>query len=93
MQLLYRTTPNQLIVEDARDGSDILSLDVDDKSAVFSGTVNTAEHYRVDGVQVVSNQQAAIADLAASGGASDGTCRSTVNDILAALRAHGLIAT
>jgi hypothetical protein len=44
---------------------------------------NTLEAYFVDGVQVVGNRQAAIANSA----------DATTNLILAALRAHGLIAT
>ena len=44
---------------------------------------NTLESYNVDGVKVVGNQQAAIANSA----------DATTNLILAALRAHGLIAT
>lgn len=46
-------------------------------------TVNTYESYQVDNVKVVGNQQGAIAN---SGNA-------TTDAILAALRAHGLIAT
>jgi hypothetical protein len=61
--------------------------------ATATGDLNVTGHYQVDGTQVVGNQQAAIADLADGGAASDGTCRSKVNDMLAALRAHGLIAT
>ncbi len=62
-----------------------LSLDAD-------GALDVAGGYRVGGVQVVGPQAAAIADLAETGSAEDGACRAAVNDILAALRAHGLIA-
>lgn len=47
----------------------------------------------IGGQQVVGARQAAIAGLADTGGAAnDGACRAAVNAILAALRAHGLIA-
>ena len=48
---------------------------------------------KVGGVQVVGSQQSAIADVTVTGTAEDGTARSKINAILAALRAHGLIAT
>jgi hypothetical protein len=54
--------------------------------------INTSENYYVDGTQVVTNRQAAIADVAVSGSHSDGTARAKINGILTALRAHGLIA-
>jgi hypothetical protein len=48
--------------------------------------------YKVNGTQVVSTQAAAIAD--ASGGATiDAEARTALNDLLAKLRTHGLIAT
>jgi hypothetical protein len=62
-----------------------LSLDQD-------GNLDVAGGYRVAGVQVLGSQQAAIADLSETGSAEDGTARAAINDILAALRAHGLIA-
>ena len=47
--------------------------------------------YDSDGNQILSDQQAAIADITP---AADGTTAGTaVNAILAVLRAHGLIAT
>ena len=49
-----------------------------------------AQEVRVDGVTVVRNRQPAIADPA-SGGVTDSECRAAVGQILAALRAHGLI--
>ena len=46
---------------------------------------------RVNGIQVVGEQGAAIADITP---AIDGTVAgTTLNTVLAALRAHGLIAT
>lgn len=48
--------------------------------------------YYVDGTQVVTNQQSAIADITVTGAARDGDARTKINDILAALRTHGLIA-
>lgn len=39
-----------------------------------SGAINTTEHYQVDGTQVLTNQQAAIASLTdSSGGTADNT--------------------
>ena len=48
---------------------------------------------KVNNIQVVGSQQSAIADVTVTGTAEDGTARSKINAILAALRAHGLIAT
>jgi hypothetical protein len=50
-----------------------------------------AQEYRVAGVTVVRQQQAAIADPT-SGSVIDVQCRATVSAILAMLRTHGLIA-
>jgi hypothetical protein len=55
------------------------------------GQVN-ASVYQVDGIQVVGGQQAAIASPA-GGTVVDVEVRSALNAALAALRAHGLIAT
>lgn len=47
--------------------------------------------YKVDGVQVVANRGAAVADV--TGGATiDAEARTAINALLARLRAHGLIA-
>jgi hypothetical protein len=54
----------------------------------FGDVVNTTEHYQVDGVQVVSNQGAAVADAT---GAGDVVAQ--LNELLSRLRTHGLIAT
>tara|TARA_R110000868_G_scaffold159233_3_gene387914 strand:+ start:49 stop:696 length:648 start_codon:yes stop_codon:yes gene_type:complete len=69
--------------------------------AVFSGffTANTSinsPEYQSGGTKVVGTQQAAIADLALTG--SDyateyATINTKINDLLAKLRTHGLIAT
>ena len=48
---------------------------------------------KVGGVQVVGSRQSAIANVTVTGTAEDGTARAAINAILAALRAHGLIAT
>lgn len=54
----------------------------------FGDSVNTTEHYEVDGTQVLSNQGAAIAD------ATDAASAITqLNALLARCRTHGLIAT
>jgi hypothetical protein len=58
-----------------------------------AGALNTAAGLQVAGTQVVGAQQAAIADVTETGSAEDQTARAAINDILAALRAHGLIDT
>jgi hypothetical protein len=73
--------------------SEDIALDPGSGLVSVSGHVNASGTYRVDGVQVVTNQQAPIADLGGQAGQDvDGSCRQKVNGILAALRAHGLIA-
>ncbi len=53
-------------------------------------TLAAGKEYRVNGQRVVSGRQAAIADVAA-GGTVDTNARVTINAILSAMRAHGLI--
>lgn len=69
--------------------------------AVFSGlftaavSINSPE-YQSGGTKVVGTQQAAIADLALTGGdyaTEYATINTKINDLLAKLRTHGLIAT
>lgn len=49
---------------------------------------------KVNGTQVLTSQQLAIVDVVAGSGTDiDTTARTAINDILSALRAHGLIAT
>lgn len=48
--------------------------------------------FKIDGLQVVSGQQAAIADVS-GGSVIDVEARTTLNLLLSSLRAHGLIAT
>lgn len=55
----------------------------------FGDVVNTTESYQVDGTKVVGNQGAAIADSAVDLTELTGK----FNDLLARIRAHGLIAT
>lgn len=57
------------------------------------GGINTSDAFYVDGTQVVGSQQSAIANVTLVGSDQDGTARGKINDILAALRAHGLIDT
>jgi hypothetical protein len=69
--------------------------------AVFSGffTANTSinsPEYQSGGTKVVGTQQAAIADLALTGtdyATEYATINTKMNDLLAKLRTHGLIAT
>lgn len=61
-----------------------------------TGSANVAGHYEVDGTRVVTNRQSAISDLneaSPPGGSDLSETKACVNDILAALRAHGLIAS
>ncbi len=55
--------------------------------------INIDDAYHVSDTQVVTSQQAAIADITVTGAARDGDCRQKVDDILAMLRVHGLVAT
>ena len=58
------------------------------------GNVNTNGVFKVDGTQVISNRQSAIADLSPTTGTDeDGEARVAINSILAAMRTHGLIAS
>lgn len=54
--------------------------------------VDVSSDYKVNGIQVVTDQQAAIPD--ATGGVTiDAEARTAINALLAALRIHGLIDT
>jgi hypothetical protein len=65
------------------------AIDAGDDINLGSGYV-----YRVNGTQVVTAQQSAIADVGTPAQTGvDTTCRNKVNDILAMLRTHGLIDT
>ena len=57
------------------------------------GILDVSDNYEVDSTKVVTNQQAAIADVVGGGADSDGTARTKINDVLSMLRTHGLIAT
>lgn len=61
----------------------------------FGDDVNVASGsgYQVNGTQIVGAQAAAEADVAGGAGDSDGVARTKINNILAKLRTHGLIAT
>lgn len=54
--------------------------------------VDVSGHYEVDGVQVVQEQGAAVADPV-GGGVIDVECRAQLIELLNRLRAHGLIST
>jgi len=64
---------------------------VETTSDVTFDDINATGVYKVDGTQVLTNQQAAEADLA--GGATLSDTITKVNNILAKLRTHGIIAT
>ncbi len=59
------------------------------------GDINiaTGAAYSVNTIQVVTDQQAAIANMTVTGAARDGEARQGINNILTALRTHGLIDT
>lgn len=70
----------------------------------FSDTVNTTEHYQVDGTQVVSNQQAHEVDAKTDYVAGDldteakiitaiNATNTKINNLLVKLEAHGLLAS
>ena len=62
-------------------------------SSISQGDVNIEGSYYVDGVQVVTNQQAAISDVPTGGSVDVQQNSSTINTILSRLRTHGLIDT
>lgn len=56
-----------------------------------TGAINTAAVYKVDGTQVITNQQPAIA--APTGGSTiDTQSRAAINQLILTLQTHGLIA-
>ena len=77
------------------------NLQADNINCQYANCVNincdyasAASNWQVANVQVVGAQGGAIADIGdPSGSDNDGTARGKINDILAALRGHGLIAT
>lgn len=69
------------------------STDVTDGYLYVNDYINTDGVFKKGGVQVVGAQAAAIANVGAGDADSDGTARAKIDAILAALRAHGLIAT
>lgn len=73
----------------AADGKPIV-LTTTDKVAV-AGPVDSDTELRVNGTKVVGVQQAAISDPS-GGSTTDTQSRTAITSILAALRAHGLIA-
>jgi hypothetical protein len=66
---------------------------------ITSGTLNLRGFLDTDvglkksGLQVVGARQSAISDITVTGTAQDSNARTKINAVLAALRAHGLIAT
>lgn len=65
-------------------------VEVTSALASFSGIVDVAGVYKVDGTQVVSNRGAAV--TAPTGGATvDAEARTAINAIIARMVAHGLI--
>lgn len=62
-------------------------------AVTVTGDLNTTGVLKIDGTQVVTNRQAAISNVSATGAAEDSVARTAINNILAMLRTHGLIAT
>jgi hypothetical protein len=97
-------TANRVLLADGTGGSTVKSsaVSIDGSGNVdgvdnltFTGVVN-GPGYHVGGNQVLTSRQSAIADLALFGSDYDfeyQDINSTVNDILAAMRTHGLIDT
>lgn len=86
------TTAYGIKIEGITGGSTDYAIYTEAGLVRFGDVVNTTESYQVDGTKVVGNQAAAIAD--ASGGVViDAEARTALNDLLAKLRTHGLIAT
>ena len=57
-----------------------------------TGIVNTTATYNVNGVRVVTAQQSAVANALTSGAATAADCAARLNELLARVRVHGLIA-
>lgn len=76
-------TANQITITDnGAGGTVVISL---------PATITVATAYQVAGTQVVSARGAAVAD-AAGGATVDAEARTAINDLLARVRTHGLIA-
>ncbi len=60
---------------------------------ITTGSYVNCDGVKVGGTKVVGGQWYPISSLTVTGTAEDGDCRQIVNNILSALRAHGLIAT
>jgi hypothetical protein len=89
VQLLIWCPADQAVdIIQVLDENEVVKLALDQ-----DGLLNVAAGLAVAGSQVVGSRQAAIADVAETGSAEDQVARAAVNDILAALRAHGLIAS
>lgn len=87
------------------EATSIIEIDADDNVSIsapvvkvavseaveITGPVTTDSEYRVDGVKVVGSQGSAITDPT-GGTVIDAQARTTLGLILAAMRAHGLIA-
>jgi hypothetical protein len=72
--------------------SDVQTVLLTASGTIYGGNVNTGGVYKKGGLQVVGAQQAAIVDVSVAGSAQDADARTKINSVLAALRAHGLIA-
>lgn len=81
-------TASRLVIRDATAGA-AFGGTLTAAAISASGNINTTTFYEVDGVQVVKEQQAAIAG--ADGTLADATTK--LNLVIGRLRAHGLIAT
>lgn len=83
----------QLRIDANPDGqtADLIKLYNEAEAECFA--VTPSGNVEILGNQVLGPQQAALADVAIAGTAEDGTARTKINTILAALRAHGLIDT
>lgn len=83
----------QLTVSGCEDGQTTALIQAKSDAAAVVFAVANSGAVSIAGTQVLTSQQSAIADVSETGAAEDATARAKINDILAALRAHGLIDT
>jgi len=89
LQINTNSNTNQVLLETAGHVSiNTGDIKITAGNVVVSGIVNTASSYYVDDIQVVGNQEAAVADAT---GAGDVVAQ--LNTLLSRLRSHGLIST
>jgi hypothetical protein len=81
----------QLRVAACEDGQTASLIEARDAASAVVFAVEHDGSVCINGTRVLTNRQAAIGDITVTGAAEDGAARAKINDILAALREHGLI--